>query len=289
MYKFLFSTFLAFILGFFSSRHFTTPAVVIEHECEDLNAAKENLVAISKKDYLEYAKIKDLKQKYEKADELLGKIFLLFLADVGFKAQHNDIFVEPKMLSAEVAASKANEPIPVAVIPEKPSHTNRNLARRSSQIRNIRNERQIRDVLDHSIIESPKVELANGNIPLRRQMKNLEGRYVGVIRFFDQKRENLDVMWELLPDYSKSGLSGTFNLNIHGPGTSSDSKGSGNIDNIISLAEDPDGFLVSGCGGSCFLQLYYNSVANQFYGNYYESTKGSPAKPERKGLVELKR
>lgn len=49
----------------------------------------------------------------------------------------------------------------------------------------------------------------------------------------------------------------------------------GDIDNIVSFAEDRDGFLVNGCGDRCYLQLYYNSRADQFYGNYYEIIKGS--------------
>jgi hypothetical protein len=76
-----------FIAGFLSSRMMTSHAPVENSaQCENLSEAKNDLISISQNEYLEYTQIKDLKQKYEKADELLGKVMLLFLADIGFKA-----------------------------------------------------------------------------------------------------------------------------------------------------------------------------------------------------------
>lgn len=93
MTKILICVVLAFSVGFISSRYIsnsktkTSEADSSAEQCLNLTDAKANLISISQKEYQEYTQIKDLKQKYEKADELLGKIMLLFLADVGFRLQ----------------------------------------------------------------------------------------------------------------------------------------------------------------------------------------------------------
>ena len=48
--------------------------VLPNEKCTDLVDAKTNLISLSQNEYLEYTKIKDLKLKYEKADELLQVI-----------------------------------------------------------------------------------------------------------------------------------------------------------------------------------------------------------------------
>lgn len=293
MRKILISILIAFGLGFASSRLFSNKVVINPDQnlatakCDDLTSAKTDLISLSKKDYIEYTQIKDLKKKYEKADELLGKVMLLFLADVGFRAQKTVPF-ESLVPTAEVKplpiAAESNTPV---ASPEKKPATN--LAGRSSTIKNLGTEKQIQDALDRAIIEDPKLEVAKGGAIIRRQARRLEGRYTGLIKFLDGKRENLSVVWDLIPDYSKSGFSGVFNLGIHGPSQNSESNGRGDIDNIVSLAEDQNGFLVSACGDRCYLQLYYNSRSDQFYGNYYEVIKGAQSKSARLGIVELRK
>lgn len=293
MNKTIVSIIIAFVLGFVSNRIFSNRKNEVSEKdpiiekCERLSEAQSNLLSISKNDYLEYLKIKDLKQKYEKADELLGKIMLLFLADMGFRAQKSEPIELP---TAPQAASEV--PLVNSVINEANTTVEKkssNLTDRSAFIRSLGNEKRIVDALDAVIIENPKIEVAQGNVPNRQQIKLLEGRYVGTVSFLEAKRGSLSVVWDLNPDYSKKGLSGTFSLSIHGPGTNSESNGRGDIDNIVSLAQDRNGFLVNGCGGSCYFQLYYNNRSDQFYGNYYEYPKGTTSKAERTGIVKLTR
>lgn len=238
MNKILISAIIAFVVGFFSARSFDTQISSTSKEqtaqCSDLNAAKSNLISISQNEYFEYTKIKDLKQKYENADELLGKIMLLFLADVGFKVKQ-EASVE-QVVSVPAAGSSSpptamlvnnnsNETAVAASLPQ--SHPS--LIGKSSIIKSLQTEKQIRDELDKAVIENPKIEIAKGESPSQKQTRILEGRYSGTVKFFDTKRQSLNVMWELIPDYSKSDLSGTFNLNVHGPGTDSESSGRGRI------------------------------------------------------------
>lgn len=299
MNKILTSVLVAFALGFFSNRLVSNRAAIEQKKalpadkCTELADAKTNLISLSQNEYLEYTQIKDLKQKYEKADELLGKVMLLFLADVGFRVHKNapleSVVTKAEALPPQVPAEsivKSAELIKPSLVESKNPSV---LAGRSSLIKNLGAEKQILQVLDEAIIENPKIAAAQGGSPSPKQAKLLEGRYIGTVKFLDSKRENLSVIWDLTPDYSKNTLHGTFNLSIHGPGQNSESNGRGDIDNIVSLAEDRDGFLVNGCGDRCYLQLYYNSRADQFYGNYYEIIKGSQSKSARLGVVELRK
>lgn len=119
------------------------------------------------------------------------------------------------------------------------------------------------------------------------QRRLLEGKYFGAVKFLDPKREGARVIWDLTPDYAKPELAGTFKLNIQGPGVDSEGVSRGTLDSIVSLAEDKDGFLITACGGNCYLQLYYNRPADQFFGNYYESKDSKNF--SRTGYVELKK
>jgi len=298
--KILLSALISFAIGFFTNRLISTRAVLDEDKalslkrCDELADAKANLTSISKNEYLEYTKIKDLKQKYEKADELLGKIMLLFLADVGFRVHKSTpleaVVIKAEALPSQVPPESINKPNTETVKPSRlEPKADSVLVGRSALIRNLGTEKQILHVLDEAIIENPKIEVAQGESLNLKQARLLEGRYTGTVKFLDGKREKLSVIWDLAPDYSKNNLSGTFNLSIHGPGQNSESNGRGDIDNIVSLAGDRDGFLVSGCGDRCYLQLYYNSRADQFYGNYYEILKGSQSKSARLGVVELRK
>lgn len=290
----------AFAIGFLTSRYVSNSKTKggdgdsSIQQCADLNDAKANLISISKNEYLEYTQIKDLKQKYEKADELLGKIMLLFLADVGFRLQKSGV-VEPI-----VASNPAVVPEPPIAQPTKPSvdtiptaavtsnaPAESALAGKGSAIRNLQNEKQIDDVLNKALIENPKIENAKGNSPTLAQRRLLEGKYIGAIKFLDSKRAGANIVWDLTPDYAKPEFAGTFNLSIQGSGINSEGNSRGTLDSIVSLAEDKDGFLVTSCGGNCYLQLYYNRPADQFYGNFYESKDSKNF--SRSGNVELRK
>lgn len=289
---------LAYILGFLTKSFvFVSPSLdaikpPASNQCETLNTAKSNLISISQNEYLEYTQIKDLKQKYEKADELLGKIMLLFLADIGFRLQKSTPIELPPPEAQTIPLSsptitespKAPQQPPIESIP-----ADTGLTGKSKLIYSLRSTDAIQRALNDSLIENPKIESARGSLISKTNLKYLEGRYTGTISFLDGKREPLQVTWELTPDHSKSTSSGTFNLSLRGPTKNSETSGQGDFKNLITLANDSHGYLVSACGDECYLQLYYNAPSDQFYGNYYETIKGSKNKFERLGLVHLKK
>lgn len=266
---------------------------------ENLFQAKNDLILISQNEYLEYTKIKDLKQKYEKADELLGKVMVLFLADIGFKAQRisadkldmvssdkenvsnvktdSDAIDSPSFTVAPVSTAVVQEPIIES------------LKGKSALIHSLKSREQIVEVLDKAVIENPKVAVASGSPVEQKQMKAIEGSFIGEITFFDKKREARNLSWELIPNYRENPIETEFHLRIYGGGKGeSVASGRGQLRHVSVLSEDPYAYMVETCGGECYLQMYYNGVRDQFYGNYYE-LKDANKKFERVGLINLRK
>ncbi len=213
MIKNFFIVLVVFVAGFITNKIITTSISVEKPAlCENLNAAKNDLISISQNEYLEYTKIKDLKQKYEKADELLGKVMLLFLADIGFKAAKmpiNDVEVkslDPESVNRKTEATKIAESAPTTAqaVPEPQASISDSLKGKSQLIRNLNSQAQINEALDKALIENPKVAVAGGNPVEQQQMKVIEGSFVGEIKFFDKKREARNVSWELIPNYREN-------------------------------------------------------------------------------------
>ena len=295
MTKILIAVIVAFSAGFFTNRYIiknnSVPAT--SEKCIQLDEAKSNLIKISQNEYQEYTKIKDLKQKYEKADELLGKIMLLFLADVGFRTQ-NSPAVETTSATSEPPVTSATPstftPAPVGTIPSTETlQVNTGLQGKAALISSLRSEAQIMQALNAAVIENPKIEGAKGSSPSVKQIAMLDGIYLGQVKFFDPKRDPLAITWELNQETGKTTPYGTFRLAVHGPGKDSETRGNGEVDNIKTLADDPNGLIIDACGNECYFQLYYNAPSDQFYGNYYEGVKGQKNKFQRLGIVGLKK
>lgn len=291
----------AFVVGFLVNKNLK-PSASTENpiQCENLSAAKNDLISISQNEYHEYTQIKDLKQKYEKADELLGKVMLLFLADMGFKISKIPLSelevgtAAPENVTSSVEASKAVESTPVVdtaaeVRPAIAVQAQKSLEGKSTLIRNLKSEAQIKEALDKALIDNVKATVASGNPVGQQQMKVIEGSFAGEIKFFDKKREARNLTWSLVANYHEKPITTEFRLRMYGGGEgNSEASGRGELRHVSMLEEDPYAFMVETCGGSCYFQLYYNAIYDQFFGNYYESKKGDK-KFERIGLVNLRR
>src|SRR4051812_35867240 len=78
------------------------PATQLDgHEAQ--SELKEKLQTLTDNDITEYYRLKNLEDKYKKADEILGKIVTLFLADLGIRVSKTTL----KMASKSIAAATA--------------------------------------------------------------------------------------------------------------------------------------------------------------------------------------
>lgn len=66
------------------------PALVPIPAQEELLPLQAGWAAITEAELQEYAELKDQKSKYEKADEILSKIMVLFLADLGLRMKNRE-------------------------------------------------------------------------------------------------------------------------------------------------------------------------------------------------------
>lgn len=53
--------------------------------------AKQELIELTQKDFEEYQNLKSLEDRYKKADEILGKIMTVFLADLGLRLGYKPV------------------------------------------------------------------------------------------------------------------------------------------------------------------------------------------------------
>ena len=283
---------LAFALGLAVDRLLLKPLpgpTVVESDpkCENLATAKNDLLTLSKSEYQEYTQIKDLKQKYEKADELLGKVMLLFLADVGFRAQKVSAaeLITPLPAPAPTASHEISHELSTVATPPINST---NLGGRSGRIYSARSSADIQRVLDSAVIANMRAEAAMTDYPTAQQIKVVEGIFNGEIQLFDKKRESIMVTWVLHSENSRTKRpTGRFNLTLTSDKRNSETSGNGEFGNISMINGDRNAFLVKACGDTCYLQLYYNSPNDRFYGNYYESE--DLKNYTRTGLISLKR
>lgn len=282
----------------FATHHLIGPSPQLQQEnvssieqCQQLDQAKTNLMQISQNEYLQYTQIKDLKEKYEKADELLGKVMLLFLADVGFRMQKSEPPVEAACVPAPnvmatTSTDKFSQNSNLSVNSPSTTLSNSELLRnKSAVVRNLNSKEKIQQFLSDNLIDNPKKEFADFNALTQQQILLLEGVYSGAINFFDTKRPPHTIFWNLFPE--KAG-EGRYELRIEGDGSNNVTSGKGQFKNISTLSSDRDAFIIEACGDSCYMQLYYNAPFNQFFGSYYEK-KGNDRKFARTGLITLRK
>ncbi len=96
-------------VGFFSfkaSQNYETPRNNTEE------TIKNELIELTQKDFLEYQNLKSLEDRYQKADEILGKIVTLFLADLGLKLGY-----KPTQASLLNTACAISNPSPASTPP----------------------------------------------------------------------------------------------------------------------------------------------------------------------------
>jgi hypothetical protein len=89
---------------------------------ERFEALQGKMQKISNEDFQEYLSLKDKAEQYAKAEEILGKVMMLFLADLGIRMSKSDIEKVARMASAPASAP---EPPPAPAPPTlSPPDTN---------------------------------------------------------------------------------------------------------------------------------------------------------------------
>jgi hypothetical protein len=285
-----------FLRGYVKSAPPPTPTCE-ENICEEkLKALKSKFEKISEEDINEYIQLKEMKAKYEKADEIFGKILNIFLLDLGLRVsaqQMADLKSAPKVPPPTAEPATPQLPLQKAEVrTQDVAASPKPMPRRILlKTRNIESDDQIKKIVNEAVLENALSSWGSA-VPLQRSDFNfVRGRFAGQIIFLNKEKKPWDVELELTnARFDRGRIIGEFILKTIDPAnpkhrdTTTYDAGS-TIPNFRS-AED-GAILVEAMGGDGLFQLYYFNRLNAFQGNVYEKEGLNPFK--RTGTISLYR
>ncbi len=277
-----------FIIGIIIGKYyFSKHEVVIQKEtlaiqsadAQKLDSISNAFFNLSQNEILEYTKLKDAKKKYEKADEILGKVILLFLANVQMrmKPEVKSYFVEGKKekVKIEDLTFKSNNQIkkkPEVVIMDE--YIFAKLIAVDAQFMSVQKNMPFK-------IKSPyKLFKKSNSFEDLEKIKKFNGVFKGSLLITKGKHKNrLDDIELNINFFERDGkIDGTYESKLsHSGDTYSHNRGSGGARQI---RKAPKGTYLVETSPNSFMHLRYIEGEDIFHGKYYDDD-------EFKGLVTL--
>ncbi len=280
-------------------------SVDIDYNSQTISELEEKFKLLSKNEFADYLQLKNQKLKYEKAEEILGKMMLIFLTDLGLKAssQHqtpiNSLTLRDN--AEENAKDRSNQPNgdyqknnkmnSLSKNSSEPSSENQKLhwSKNEAKFSDVRSEKDIQSFLSSVVIKDLFSEMRSANKVSEMQLDELNGQFIGKVIFDSKSREPWDVFLDLKGDLKNGILDGTSLVELSKNGKAfSTSRSNGNLDeNFKSFAGSSEAILVSANRERSFFQLYLPNKLNKLIGNYY--SKKSVGQYVKEGYVVLER
>lgn len=290
----------------FLPRH--SPIAIENKKFEEL---KDKFQQIHDDDFQDYLSLREHREKYLKANEILGKIMVLFLAELGLRISNDDIVkmkevLEIPLTESDFAVAK-NGDASVSAAPEC-GFSNRGAGgtaggqssaiaenqdpqewkKFEQSLTNPKSESEIKDFLKKVAIKDLFSEIKSAkNAPLATLEKML-GIFEGTLVYNNQEEEPAEVYLELEAESKDGKIEGTFKtiLSRHGD-VFSNSTSNGSPD-LVKKIEGSDKAIFYELGGKMgYFQLYFINGGKNLIGNFYHE-KGM-AEFEKKGEVRLTR
>ncbi|MDG0815236.1 hypothetical protein [Bdellovibrio svalbardensis] len=250
---------------------------------------KADLVELTKKDFEEYQNLKTMEDRYKKADEILGKIVTVFLADLGLKLSFkplNPALLEGACAIPGLAPAVTPTPSPApqqSNMSTPPAATTPTIVKtpawilNEKRIANMDREEDILRALKQNPIEDLFTTLKSSHDISRGEALIIEGRFQGEIHFFDRKKHKSDwiLYWEIndITAQGRTSSSSLITLTEKSNGkTFSRSRGNQMLKNFTR----PDGskaLIVNVNDDDGYIQIYPVGGTDQWVGNYYEKSK----------------
>lgn len=254
---------------------------------------KEDLINLTKKDFEEYQNLKTMEDRYKKADEILGKIVTVFLADLSVKLAYKPS--NPAMLEGACAIPGLNTTPTPTPTPEQSQMSVAQATATSTpetklavpgwiqsekKIASMRNEEEALEQLRKNPIEDIFDTLKATTVMSRKDALDIDGRFEGEINFFDKKKHKTDwiVYWEV----NLSGAGGNnkpasgralITLTNKSDGkTFSRSSGSNTLKDFV-RAPGSNALIINVYGDDGYIQIYPIGDKDHWVGNYYEKVK----------------
>lgn len=263
---------------------------------------KNDLIALTQKDFEEYKNLKTMEERYKKADEILGKIVTVFLADLGVRLGYKPS--NPALLEGSCAIPGLNvTPTPSATpqqsnmsTPEPtPSPTPKKPKWILNEVRiaHMDREEDMLSLMKKEPITDLFDTLKSSRDVNRNEALAIQGRFQGEISFFDHKAHKSDwiVYWEVNvksgTDASGSSLV-TLTRKSDGNTFSRSRSGSGPFNNFMRPAGS-QALIVNVYGDDGYIQIYQVGGSSDVWaGNYYEKD-GKIGQYKMAGQVTLNR
>ncbi|MGZ3732050.1 MAG: hypothetical protein ACXVCG_22710 [Bdellovibrionota bacterium] len=232
-------------------------------------------------DLEEYYRLKTAEDKYLKADEILGKVMAIFLADLGLHASQNAISASrspPPSLHPLPPPEPRAIPLPAPKMVSL-SERNRALFRTEQQLENSR------DVYDESpLLRRLKLDDFNEQLRAATRFTNPRGILSSIVGQFagqaavttSGRRHNWDVTLEFQGTYGGGKGNGSSRVRMREGGKEfSDFSLRGDFPGVRQLNGDPMAILVQ-ANSNTYFQLYYVHDLDQLTGNVYQTGTGAP-------------
>lgn len=248
---------------------------------------KTDLIELTKNDFEEYKNLKTMEDRYKKADEILGKIVTVFLADLGLKLGYKPS--NPALLEGACAIpgiTPVATPLP-SVKPQMssmsaeptPTPTVKALAwlANEKKLAGLDREEDILSSLKGNPIDDMMATLKSSSEASRDDLLKIEGHFFGQIHFFDRVKYNTD--WNIDWVITLSSDTQARNSSIITLARKSDghvfSRDNSNGDYLKNFTR-PNGskaLMINVHDNDGYLQIYPVGDTDHWAGNYYEKVK----------------
>ena len=257
---------------------------------QKLESLKSKFVKLSEEDYAEYLQIKDQRARYQKADEILGKIILLFLADLGVRVSQDQMkfakegsaplgAVEPNSRPLKnrqdgrrrKKAATASEGSVAKPQPNLPSKGLDKILASEKKLENVYSDEEVEEILKQVTLDNFFDHLRSSANMSVSQVERLSGMFAGKVHFDDSSKTSWDAKIIFSGRLEQGGLKGSAKVELSKDGkTFSNSRSKGNLGkNFKSLPGGSQGIIVEANGGDGYFQLYAPPRLNSLVGLYY--------------------
>jgi hypothetical protein len=258
------------------------------------------LQALTDQDIAEYYRLKTLEERYKKADEILGKIMVIFLADLGLKVAPETIeqtklkLIDVPYVGTSEGMRSAN-PVEGAANPTTATGADSSnawkwiAAEKSREL--IRSDREAPGFLEKVKIENLDEALKSSALFGNRTqiLEMLQGRFSGMAHVtYDQKSRDWAVELFLDAKVVEGRLQGVARAKMSENGKEfSNSSDGGDMTSYREFTTGSDAVLIK-VSPSVAFQVYYLKAMNSLVGNVYRRTTEDEAY-QYIGTLNLKR
>lgn len=257
---------------------------------------QKKIRSLTEKEILEYYQLKSDSEKLKSADDILGKMVLLFLYDLGIKLQP----ATQDLILSQIQNQKSGvDPHDVDSSSSPHTSPSQNTAKLvSSRWQDFEILRsQINDDADASrFLEKVSIKDFSETLKLAKNFANrtgqinyLNGNFYGkaqVIR--NNKSAQWDIEMSIMGDLGKGKLHGQVSIKMIENGkVFSQSRGNGTLKEIKEFESESDAIIIR-AAPSTYFQLYYLKNQDAFIGNVY-ANESEEESLIRIGTISLKK